>query len=97
MTTLSIQAIPKLKKRQTSVYWRPIIRKGETIWIETLPLPCDIYGKELYLGKGFRLEPPDGTPIESDNTDDGKEALYAEIRQLQEANKALKEKAKVAA
>lgn len=85
-----IEAVPNLKKRQTSIYWRPHqTPDGETIWIETRPLPSDLQGRETYFAKGFRLTPPQDEGPPPVVVDEEKESLYAEVaalrQQLQEA------------
>ena len=85
-----IEQVPNLKKRQTSIYWRPhVTPDGETIWIETLPLPSDLQGRETYLAKGFRLSPPQDEVPPLVVVDEEKERLYAEVaslhQQLEEA------------
>jgi hypothetical protein len=82
-----IESVENLKKRQRSIYWRPINNdNGEVIgWIETQLLPSDSSGRELYFSKGFRLSPPkdeehnDGFTVQVDSE---KEELLAENERL---------------
>ncbi len=85
-----IEKIENLKKRQRTIYWRPIKdEEGNVInWVETQPLPSDSQGRELYFSKGFRLSPPrtDTTAPEGftvvDTVDQEKEDLLAENQRL---------------
>ena len=74
----------KLKKRHRSVYYRPFKNEDGTVsWIPTLPLPSDALGRELYLGKGFRLKPPNEDAVAPEPlVDSEKESLYKEIKEL---------------
>ena len=77
-----IEPVENLKRRKLAVYWRPHTNPdGETVWMETRPLPVDPVSKEIYLSKGFRLTKPSETPeLEPVNTE--KEALAAEVARL---------------
>ena len=76
-----IEQVPNLKKRQRALYWRPMTVKGETQWIQTLPLPADPISRDIYFAKGFRLSPPpEGEAPQMVDTE--KEALLAENARL---------------
>ena len=79
-----IEQVPNLKKRQTTRYWRPFKdEEGNIFWMQTLPLPSDASGRELYLSKGFRLSPPktgEGNELTAEET--AVEALRAENARL---------------
>ncbi len=76
-----LEKIPNLKRRQRSIYYREI----NGVWMQTGLLPSDALGRELYLGKGFRLTPPTGVEFQPvSKTDPEKDQLYAEIARLKE-------------
>ena len=75
-----IEEIPNLKKRQRSIYYRPVKKDGSVQWLETKLLPSDAQGRELYLSKGFRLSPP--TEVIPEQIDQEKEVLLAENADL---------------
>ncbi len=84
----NIEKVPNLKKRQRSVYYRPVKNQdGSVDWQPTQLLPSDAVGRELYLSKGFRLNPPKLTDTATPNevtVDQEKETLLAENTKLRQ-------------
>jgi hypothetical protein len=73
----AIERIPDLKKRQRSIYYRPVEKNGSVEWQPTQLLPSDATGRELYFSKGFRLSIPNPTEeVERD--------LLAEVTSLKQ-------------
>ncbi len=83
-----LEEVPNLKKRQRAIYYRPIRHEDGTVeWLETLPLPSDAQGRELYLSKGFRRSPPTDEPTPDEGKADTLLAENAKLKkQLQMAN-----------
>lgn len=59
---MTMEPVP-LKRRQRSVYLRPVEDHGKKIWLRTEPLPSDPMGQWYYRQKGFRLA-SEGLPKE---------------------------------
>jgi hypothetical protein len=78
-----IEKIPNLKKRQRSVYYRPINQGDGTVdWETTKLLPSDAQGRELYQSKGFRLSLPSNNPA-TPEVDSEKDSLIARNKELE--------------
>jgi hypothetical protein len=80
-----IEKLPDLRRRQTSIYYRPIKDgNGNVEWTPTAQLASDSAGRETYLARGFRLSPPktDTTPPEA-VIDTEKESLLSQVKDLE--------------